>query len=396
MAPGFPAINKPPFNPIRWLTFGMPIMDRYILSELIPPFLFGVGAFSSIGVAIGVLFDLVRRITEAGLPLQIAAEVFFLKLPYFISLALPMSILLSCLMVYGQMSTNSELIALRSCGVSIYRLVVPAVMLGLVMTGVTFAFNEAVVPAANYRASVILDRALKGKEPTFREKNILYQEFRRDVLPTGGREKALSRLFYAREFDGKQMKGLTILDFSQQGLNQIVVSEAAVWNSDQKTWDFFNGTIYVVDKNGSYRNILRFDQQQLQLPRAPLDIATTTTDPIEMNIAQIRDYLEKTGEGGNEKEIRKLRLRIDQKISFPFACVVFALIGSTLGVYPQRSGRRATSFGVSLGIILSYYLFTSVCEALYQFGILSTVIAAWLPTLSILAAGIVLLVRTNR
>lgn len=366
------------------------------MGELIPPFVFGVGAFSSIGVAIGVLFDLVRRITEAGLPLTIAMEVFLLKLPYFISLALPMSILLACLIVYGQLSSNSELIALRSCGVSIYRLVVPAIVLGLVMTGMTFAFNEAVVPAANYRASVIMDRALKGKEPTFREKNIVYQEYKNNRLPGGGRDKALSRIFYAREFDGKQMKGLTILDFSQYGLNQIVVSEAATWNPDQKTWDFFNGTIYVIDKDGSYRNIVRFDQQQLQLPRAPLDIATTTTDPIEMNIAQIRRYLATVGEGGNEKEIRKLVLRIDQKIAFPFACLVFGLVGSTLGVYPQRSGRRATSFGISLGIILSYYLFTSICEALYQFGILSSFMAGWLPTLSILAIGVFLLIRINR
>jgi lipopolysaccharide export system permease protein len=299
-------------------------------------------------------------------------------------------------MVYGQLSSNSELIALRSSGVSIYRLIVPAIALGIVMTGVTFAFNEAVVPAANHRASIIMDRALKGKEPNFREKNILYQEFSRNRLPTGEREKALSRIFYAREFDGKEMKGLTILDFSQSGLNQIVMSESAIWNSDEKTWEFFNGTIYVVDKNGSYRNILRFDKQQLQLPRAPLDIATTNTDPIEMNIAQIRQYLATVGEGGNEKEIRKLKLRIDQKISFPFACLVFGLVGSTLGVYPQRGGRRATSFGVSLGIILSYYLFTSICEALYSFGILSSFLAGWLPTLSILAVGIFLLIRINR
>src|SRR5579883_1545631 len=304
--------NPPPFRPFGWLAAIFTVMDRYIASELIMPFLFGVGAFSSIGVAIGVLFDLVRRVTEAGLPISIAIQVFLLKLPYFIGLSFPMSMLLSCLTVYGRLSSDSELIALRSCGVSIYRLVMPAIVLGLIVTGITFAFNEAIVPAANRQAAQTLDIALNKKEPTFREQNILYQEFREFRQPNGDKEKALSRIFYAKQFDGRRMKGLTILDFSQSGLNQIIASESALWNADQETWDFFNGTIYVVAPDGSYRNIIRFAQQQIQLPRTPLDIAQTSLDPSEMNIAQIRESLALISQTGNDKEIRRLRLRIDQ------------------------------------------------------------------------------------
>jgi lipopolysaccharide export system permease protein len=124
---------------------GLSVMDRYIATELIPPFLFGVGAFSSVGVAIGTLFDLVRKVTDSGLPLTIAIQVLLLKLPLFISYAFPMSTLLAALMTYSRLSSDSELIALRSCGVSLYRLVVPAVVLSLVVTGMTFLFNEMVV-----------------------------------------------------------------------------------------------------------------------------------------------------------------------------------------------------------------------------------------------------------
>src|SRR5919199_802418 len=120
---------------------GVSVMDRYIASELIPPFLFGVGAFSSVGVAIGTLFDLMRRITESGLPLSIAFQVLLLQMPQFISYAFPMSTLLAALMTYSRLSSDSELIAMRSCGVSIYRMVVPAVVLSLVVTGITFIFN---------------------------------------------------------------------------------------------------------------------------------------------------------------------------------------------------------------------------------------------------------------
>jgi lipopolysaccharide export system permease protein len=388
--------TKPSVKPFDWLRLGVPIMDRYIIGQLLPPFLFCVGAFSSIGVAIGVLFDLSRKIADAGLPPTIALQVLLLKLPYFISFSFPISLLIAFLFVYDQLSGNSELIALRSCGVSVWRLVAPALVLSLIITGITFVFNEAVVPATNRQASRTLELALKGREPKFRERDILYQEFGRQKLPSGRTERGLSRIFYAREFDGQQMKGLTILDFSQNGFNQIVMAESAIWNSDQKTWDFFNGTIYVVDKNGSYRNILKFEQQQLQLPRAPLDIAQATTDPIEMNMADIRRYLDTVGERSNQKEVTRLRLRLNQKVSFPFICPVFGLVGATLGIRSQRSGRRAIRFLVGLLIILFYFLFTQICDTLYLLGVLSSPIAAWLPNVTILAAGIALLIRHSR
>jgi len=370
-------------------------MDRYILSQLVMPFLFGVVAFSSIGVSVGAAFDLVRRVTEAGLSPTIAFQVFVLRLPYFVSLALPTSMLLACLMVYGRLSSDSELVALRSCGVSIQRLIAPAIALSLLMTGVTFAFNEAVVPAANRQGAQMIDQALKKREQNFTESNIIYQEFRTEKTTEGESERRLSRIFYAKEYDGKQMKGLTILDFSKQELNQIMVSKTAIWNGQEEIWDFSDGTIYVIDPDGSYRNIVRFQQQQVQLPRTPLDIAKTNRDPAEMNLAEATQYRELITQTGDRREIRKISIRIDQKVAFPFACLVFGLAGATLGVQPRRSG-RATGFGLSLVIIISYYLLISTGEALYRFEVLTSVMAAWLPTIVGLLLGGVLLVRLSR
>ncbi|MFM7448280.1 MAG: LptF/LptG family permease [Leptolyngbyaceae cyanobacterium] len=366
-------------------------MDRYIIGELLMPFLFGVGAFSSIGVAVGVLFDLMRRMTEAGLPFTIALQVFLLKLPYFVSLAFPMSILLASLMTYGRLSSESELIALRSAGVSIYRIVVPAIVLSLVVTAITFAFNEAIVPAANYRAEVTLRSGLGKKSTPYKERNIVFQEYSRE----SGKNR-LSRIFYAREFDGKQMQGLTILDFSRDGLSQIVSAREAEWNFDQKVWDFTGGTIYLVAPDGSYRNIVRFDRQKLQLPRTPLDIARTDRDDNEMNIIELSQQIPLIEQTGDIKKVRNLRLRRAQKIAFPFACLLFGTVGATLGIRPQRSGKRATGFGLSLIIIMTYYLFISVCETLYHFEFLSAMMAAWLPNLTGMATAFFLLHRLNR
>jgi len=101
-------------------------------------FYLGVGAFSSIAVSVGAVFDLVRKVVESGLPIEIALNVFFLQLPYFVVPTFPMSTLLTTLMTYSRLSSDSELIALRSCGVSIYRLVLPAVILSFLVTGSRF------------------------------------------------------------------------------------------------------------------------------------------------------------------------------------------------------------------------------------------------------------------
>lgn len=367
------------------------LMDRYITAELLLPFLFGVGAFTSVLVAVGTVFELVRKVVESGLPIAIASNVFLLKLPSFIVLAFPMSTLLAALMTYSRLSSDSELIALRSCGVSIYRIVLPAFVLSLAIMGLTFLFNEQVVPAANYRATVTLEQALKEEKPQFQEENIFYPEYQKVELADGSKIRMLTRLFYADQFDGQRMKGLTIIDRSREGLNQIVVSESAMWNPQQNLWDFFNGTIYLVSADSSYRNIVRFEHQQLQLPRTPLDLAGKVRDSDEMNIAQVKEQLALARISGNESKIRRYSLRIQEKLAFPFICVVFGLVGATLGTNPQRKG-RATSFGISVVVIFIYYFLLFISDALGLAGALPPAIAAWLPnTFGFGAAGLLLL-----
>lgn len=388
-------IGSKSFNLSGWVFPGVAVMDRYIVSELFGPFLFGVGAFSSLGVSIGSVFYLVRRITESGLPMAIATKVSLLQMPYYVFLALPMGMLLAALIAYSRLSSDSELIALRSCGVSIYRLLVPAIIMSLLVTAIAFSLNEFVVPAANYEARQTLDSALKEDRSDFEESNIIYPEFRDIKQPDGKTANVLTRLFYAEQFDGQQMKGLTIVDLSQSGLNQIVTSESAKWNPVENTWDFFNGTIYVVSPDSSYRSILRFDHHQLQLPRAPLDLAEKGKEFQEMNLVQAQEELKLLRPSGNKRKIRKLLIRIHQKIALPFACVVFGLVGSALGIRPQRTS-KATGFGISVLVIFTYYLLMSMGDALGLSGVMPPELAAWLPNIFGFAVGIWLLYRLNR
>jgi len=367
----------------------IPIMDRYIGQELALPFLFGVGAFSSIGVSVGALFDLIRKVTNAGLSVGLALKVLALQLPEFIVLAFPMATLLATMMTYSRLSSDSELVALRACGVSVRRLVAPAIVLSLLITGLTFTFNELITPAANYQAAITLEQALNAERPPFQESDILYQEFQQ------GSGRHLNRLFYARQFDGERMRGLTILDFSQDGLDQIISAESATWNVGKNSWDFFNGTIYAVSPDGSFSHIVKFDHQELQLPRTPLDLASRTKADDEMNIAEARRQLEMIRQSGDAREIRTWQVRIQQKYALPFVCLVFGLVGASIGVLPQRTS-RATSFGISVVIIFGYYLFAFIANAMGEVGVLSPWMSAWLPVLLGLAVGSLLLARASQ
>ncbi|NJN87448.1 MAG: YjgP/YjgQ family permease [Leptolyngbyaceae cyanobacterium SL_7_1] len=370
-------------------------MDRYIGMELLPPFLFGVGAFSSLGVSVGTVFELIRQIAEYGLPIRVAIEVILLSMPQFIVYSFPMSTLLATLTTYSRFSSDSELVAMRGCGVSVYRLILPTVLLCFLVTGIAFAFHELIVPASNYRAATTLARALDEEKPNFQEDNILYQQFEEVVEDDGDKNQELRRIFYAREFDGEEMRGLSILDFSREGLNQIIVARSATWDFANSLWEFFDGTIYAVSADGSFSNIATFEEQQLKLPRKPLDLAARRRDYGEMNIAQSLEYLDLIRPTGNEGKILELQVRIHQKVALPFICVAFGLVGAALGTMLRKTG-RATSFAISVVMIFAYYLFMVTTGAIAQVGLMSPFLGAWLPNLFGVAVGVFLLIRAAR
>ncbi len=376
-------------------SLGLSLLDLYLVGELLPPFLFGVGLFSSLGVAVGMVFDLVRRVTEYGLTIDVALRVMVLKLPEFVAYALPVALLLATLMTYSRLASDSELVALRSVGVSVYRLTLPAIILSIIVTGTTFLFNEMVVPAANYRAAISLERALNEEKPSFQERNIFYPEYDKVRDESGELQTVLKRLFYAERFDGRNMQGLTILDRSRDGMDQIVTAQSAAWNFRDNQWDFNNGIIYLVSPDGSFQNILRFEHQQLQLPRTPIDLASRLRDNTEMNIAEAREQLDLLKLSGDEGQIRKLLVRIHQKMSFPFVCIVFGLLGAALGTRPQHTN-RATSFAISVVVVFSYYVLFFITGALGLVGTLSPLAAAWLPNVFGITVGTAMLVQSAR
>jgi lipopolysaccharide export system permease protein len=385
----------------RWRSLGgwrhLPLMDRWLLQELVGPLLFGIAAFTAVSLSVGVVFELVRRVAESGLPPQVAVQVLMLRLPGFLVLAFPMATLMATLLAYSRLSGSSELTALRSVGVGTTRMVVPALALALTMSLLTFLFNDLIVPRTNLVASQTLERAL-GKAVTNQSgDNILYSRFGRVKQEENGDSiRQLTQLFYARKFRNGSMQDVTLLDFSRMGQRQMLMAEKGHWNEAQAMWEFSNGRIVNVDEKTGSTTSARFDRYLYPLTQDPVEVAKLPTDISTMTVGQALRAERLQTEANNLKEARRLRVRIQEKFAFPAICLVFGLIGSSLGVRPHARTSRSQGFGISVLLIFGYYLMSFIVSSLGITGTLTPFVAAWLPVVVGLASGGLLLRQASR
>jgi lipopolysaccharide export system permease protein len=383
---------------LRLINFFFPnvsVMDRYIFIQLLLPFLFGVGAFSSIATSVGSVFELMRQVTQYGLPIEIAVKVLLLTMPEFIGYSFPMSVLLSTMMTFGRLSGDSEIIALRSAGISIYRLIAPAIVLSLMITGVTFLLQESITPAAKVEAALTMEKALKQDKPAFQKDNIVYPEFAEEKQKDGTTTRNLVRIFYARQFNGQEMTDVMVIDRSVNEINRIINAKSGKLDLGQKTWDFSDGTVYTIDPQTAKSTKGLFGHMKVNLGKTPLEIGALERKPDEMNITESIAYLDVLRAKADWKAVNTFQIRIQQKLALPFVCLIFGIIGSAIGIRPQRGG-KATSFGVSLVMIFAYYLIITVMSSLGEIGYLSPFLAGWIPNMLGMGVGIYLLTKTAR
>jgi len=374
----------------------IPLMDRWLVKELLGPLLFGIAAFTAVSLSVGVVFELVRRVAESGLPLLAAMQVLLLRLPGFLVLAFPMATLMATLLAYSSLSGNSELTALRSVGVSTTRMVVPALVLSVVMTLLTFLFNDLIVPQSNLAATNTLEVALGKALTTETGNNVLYSRFGRIKQLEGESIKQLTHLFYSRKYLQGQMVDVTVIDFSRAGQRQMLTAEKGRWNDAQGMWEFSNGHIVNLDDASGTTTSAHFDSYLYPLSRNPVEVAKIPTDPGAMSVGQARRAERLYEEAGNAKEARRMRVRIQEKFAFPAICLVFGLIGSSLGVRPVNRTSRSQGFGISVLLIFGYYLMSFIFSSLGISGTLVPLLAAWSPVMVGLAAGLYLLRVASR
>ena len=364
------------------------VMDRYLIRQLSWFFLSSVSLLTALGVAIGTVSELTYKVSEYRLPIPIALLIFGLKIPEYAAYALPISILLTGLIVYGRLNSERELTALLSFGISLYRLVLPAIAFSLIVTAITFLLNELVVPTANYQANLLQNPYIAKTELNLQKQDIYYAEYKW-VKDT----KKLQRIYFAQQYRQPNLIGITIISFGINGVEQIITAQSARWDRQQQVWNLNRGTSNCF-KDRQNNLIEDFDRIQLPLSAKLFEIISKERSPEDMNIRQAREYVSLIEDSSEPTHIMKFLVRIQQKYAFPFICVVFVLIGSALGAqYSQLN--RARSFALCVGIVFTYYCLGFALGSLGITGIISPWLAAWLPNLIGLGVGSSLLINTN-
>ena len=372
------------------------LLDRWILSQLIPPLIFSISAFTVVSVSVGVMFDLVRKIVEFDLPLNIALNVLILRLPSFVVLSFPMATLLASLLTYSKFSSNSELKALRAIGISIYRIILPSLFLALVMTGLTFIFNNNIVPYTNSKADFVLNNSLGKSFSIEKGEDIIYS--RKGNITDYDNNKvaySLTHIFYAKDYTDGFMNKVKVLDMSKYGYTQVLTAEKGFWNSAIKKWEFLNGKLLLFSENGD-TTITKFDSYMYPFNTGPIKIASIPKDANDMTLNEAKKALQIYKETSNIKEVRRLEVRIQEKFTLPMACLVFSLIGSSLASIPNSKTNGSQGFGISIILILFYYILSFTFSSLGVKGSIAPFTAAWSPVFISSFVGLILMKRANK
>ena len=385
-------------NKFRNLIIKIPLVDRWLIGQLIPPMLFAIGAFTTVSLSVGIMFDLVRKIVEFGLPLQIALKVLILKLPGFLVLSFPMSMLLATLLAYGKLSSNSELLALKSLGYSNKRIIVPVVFLSLLMTFITFNFNDSLVPISNRLAENTMRSSL-GKAISSEEgKHIMFSRYGSQIDSSNQISKSnenLTHIFYAKFFRNNFMEEVTLIDYSRLGIEQTLKAKKGEFDQNNNVWIFYDGRLTITQDDGSV-SFINFNRYQYPLGEGPRELAKVPSDANDMTLKQAKKAESLYKKSGNIKEARRMRVRIQEKFTLPAACLVFGLIGSAFGIRTFSRSSKSQGFGLSVLLIFGYYILSFFSSSLGVKGILNPFVAAWTPVFISIAVAIFLIKRASR
>jgi len=376
----------------------VPLIDKWLIAQLVPPLIFSISAFTVVSLSIGVMFDLIRKIVEFGFPFSLALKILILKLPGFLVLSFPMSVLLSTLLTYGKLSSNSELLALRSLGIKTSRFIVPALIVSIIMTGLTFFFNNSLVPYSNKLAEISIRDGL-GKSTTIETGNdVFFPGYGSLIDPKTNKPSEkntyLTQIFFSRVVKNKIMKNVTLLDFSRIGSKQVLSAESASFDKDNSRWIFQNGKIVYFSADAQ-TSIVNFSTYFYPLGDGPLKVSEIQKDANDMTVAEAIAAKNIYENSGNIKEARKMKVRIQEKFTLPCACLVFGLIGSSLGSKSNLRSSRSQGFGLSVILILIYYIMSFLFSSLGVKGLLTPIFAAWLPVFISLGGGIYFLRRSS-
>ncbi len=368
------------------MIFRPKLVDRLVISEVVPLFFVMVVVFTSI-ILIVASADLIKYLTQ-GVPLIIVLQLIeFNILPWLVP-TFPMATLLSTIVGFARLSTQSEIVALFAAGIPFKRIAAAAIAFSLVITAVAVFTNDTVSPYANRKFDAL-------KANLSHDFNATTKPFDLPAARDGSnRLVLLTHVEGGYDIKTESLKNVYLLEVNPSTGDVLAAVHApeAVWTGGK---NFRLVKPYVLSSTGVYGQLSSLVVKDLH--QLPDTIPLLENDVDALNFRQLFTEIteERAAGGASQPTVRDAEVSLWDKISLPIACVVFSIIGAPLGLRPQRNA--ALGVAITLGIVISiaYYVLYQYMFVLGASGHVDPAFAAFLPDGLAVIAGIFLMRRSS-
>lgn len=328
-------------------------------------------------------FELVDEVFANNIAYAVVLDYFVYLLPHVLMLLVPISILIATLITFGVLDKTSQVVALKSCGISVYRIALPVLVLSLIIGAFIFFIQEQILPYANQRQdnlrNIITGRPIqtyyqRGKNWIFGEGNRLY-----------------NYNYFDSEHDIFAEISVYNLDISQSRLTQHIYARQAHWNPATQTWILYNGWRRTFETQKT--DLETFEEKEFSFAEAPDYFEQEVKESSKMTYLELKKYIEELQKGGFE--VDHLKTELYKKIAFPIVNLIMAILGIP---FAFSVGRKGALYGIAVGVLIGIFYWGAFgfFEVLGGNGLLSPLLAAWGPNILFGASGSLLLslVRT--
>jgi lipopolysaccharide export system permease protein len=425
----------------------MKTLHRYVLTQQIPPFLFGIFIIIFI-LVLDFLYKNLEILIGKGVPVLVSAELLILSMGWMIVMAIPMAVLIGTLISFMRLASDNEIVAMRTSGISLVSIAKPMLVASLVLSFAMIPVHDRVVPETNHRLANLLV-SIHRKKPALQLRDGV---FANDI-------KGFSIL--AEKVKGSEIEGVTISRLLEGKPAQTIRAERGTLHfaEDGNTLvlKLYDGEIHDVDEKDPKRYLrLKFTEHTINIPEAGGKLVRTDRDyrgEREMSIGtlrreiasfdakikdqekQVKEILDRAatdlpdlargapqGDGtapgggrvvslltsthdrletlesqqaGYERSIRSYSVELHKKIALSFACAVFVLLGIPIGA-KAREGSTGAGMMASISIFAIYYAFLKAGETLADRGYVPPFLSMWAANIVLGSLGLWLLIRANR
>jgi lipopolysaccharide export system permease protein len=368
----------------------MKIITRYIIRQIWIPALLAAVVISFLAVAAGVqeqVTALMDRAPIAQITLADISKISLFILPTLVALIVPITYLLGIMLTFGRMAQRNELTSLKAAGVPLRKAVVPVVIVGAFLSGFTFLVQDQAQPYAHRKLSDLVTSDLPLRVTL-------------DMLPTGIMHSYGGWRIYlgGKDADGT-LRDIVVLQPHEDGKADAFYADSAQVEKGARGHFIVLKNGYLIPADEARKT--SFETLRHKIPalagRDPL------TSRLGMPLAQLLREERQTAKDYEETqaipvlvELRKLRIEIGERLSFPLMCLAVSIVAAPLGARtPPRSGRTYT-FAAGFLIVAGYFILRKVAEPVWVPSLPGAIAMAQIPNILLTTIGLGFLIRVDR